>query len=256
MSSLTSIVLKDGLIRRGDPDSDSVKVLQQALIQAGYRLAGGTPDGIFGPRTEQVVRQFQLQHGLPVDGIVGIKTADLLDKPHQELVEAATPLRALNGMPHDDTASLKAFYGDPSVNFDSWKASNVTSVQCPWELYYDGKLWPHPIQFHKKAAPALARVFDAIWAKANSSNSSRILDHVRNFSGSGNYRPVRGSSRLSCHAFWAAIDFDAERLPLGVGVPVGSMPQDVVDAFKSEGFFWGGDYTGRKDPMHFQSAHE
>jgi len=30
------------------------------------------------------------------------------------------------------------------------------------------------------------------------------------------------------------------------------MPQLVIDAFKHQGARWGGDYRGRKDPMHFE----
>lgn len=36
----------------------------------------------------------------------------------------------------------------------------------------------------------------------------------------------------------------------------GAMPDAVVQCFKSEGWFWGGDFKSRKDPMHFQAAHE
>ncbi|HXF86743.1 MAG TPA: M15 family metallopeptidase [Xanthobacteraceae bacterium] len=32
------------------------------------------------------------------------------------------------------------------------------------------------------------------------------------------------------------------------------MPQAVIDAFKAEGAFWGGDFRTRQDPMHFQFA--
>lgn len=49
----------------------NVKILQGALNGRGYALV---PDGVFGPRTEAAVRQFQSDRGLIVDGIVGPQT--------------------------------------------------------------------------------------------------------------------------------------------------------------------------------------
>lgn len=244
MSSLSTLVSTDGVIKQGMSGND-VLALQLALSAAGYRVG---QDGEFGPRTDMVVRQFQQQHGLVADGKVGGLTAALLDAPHPILVQTATPMLAPNGFPHDDTASLTAFYGKP------WEDSGlIVSVMPPFPITYEGRPAQH-IPFHRKAAQALTQALDAIAGAARSDPS--VLKHVSKWSGSGNYRPVRGSSRLSTHAFWAANDFDAENLPLGHGVPSYEMPQVVVDAFKASGAFWGGDHIGRKDPMHFQYAHE
>lgn len=252
MSSLASITTKTSL-RRG-AEGPNVLALQLALTQAGYRVA---QDGDFGPRTEQVVKAFQRQHGLTQDGIVGPVTATLLDDPHDALVERAKPLVSTSSdisWPHDDTTSLLAFYGKPWEN-----PSLLVSVPVPFRMTYrndDGSLLPiKTIRFHKKAADALAKALGQIADSAKS--DATVLKHVSHFSGSYNYRPVRGSSRLSCHAFGAALDFDAEALPLGkTGIAASDMPQSVVDAFDSVNFFWGGRYTGRKDAMHFQAAHE
>lgn len=251
MSSLASIVTKD-ILRRGE-DGPNVLALQLALSQAGYRVG---QDGDFGPRTEQAVKQFQKQHGLNPDGIVGPVTATLLDQPHEELVSSAKPLttNAAYSWPHDDTASLLAFYGKP------WQDSSLlVGVPVPFRMTYRGDdnslTLIKTIRFHKRAAEALEKALNMIAVAAKS--DAGVLKHVSNLSGSYNYRPVRGSSRLSCHAFGAAIDFDAEALPLGkTGIAAKEMPAAVVEAFDSVGFFWGGRYTGRKDSMHFQAAHE
>ena len=50
---------------------DKVKQIQIAL--------GLKADGIFGVQTENVVKKFQKEHGLYVDGVVGKKTLDLLN---------------------------------------------------------------------------------------------------------------------------------------------------------------------------------
>ena len=55
---------------------DAVKLAQQLLTDYGY--APGPVDGAFGTKTEQAVKQFQTDFGLPVDGIVGPKTWAML----------------------------------------------------------------------------------------------------------------------------------------------------------------------------------
>ena len=58
---------------------DSVKRLQEKLISKGYPLPRYGADGDFGSETESAVKQFQKDHGLTVDGIVGAKTWAALD---------------------------------------------------------------------------------------------------------------------------------------------------------------------------------
>lgn len=59
-----------GLQRRGAKNS-AVYQFQAKLRDRGWKI---TVDGIFGPRTEEIVRQFQREKGLQVDGLVGEKT--------------------------------------------------------------------------------------------------------------------------------------------------------------------------------------
>lgn len=59
--------LRGRLTRFGQRGGHVVE-LQTALNPFGYNL---TTDGIFGPMTEQAVRDFQTRHGLTPDGIVG-----------------------------------------------------------------------------------------------------------------------------------------------------------------------------------------
>lgn len=260
MSSLASLVSTGGPIKSGDPDGDDVRALQLALSQAGYRVG---QDGQFGPRTLMVVQQFQTQHGLKSDGVVGALTAALLDAPSSSLVATALSVSSPMALtatgpvfmvPHDDTASLLAFYNRPWDDH-----ALLTSVPLPFTiLYRDEKSVAtlKSVQFHVKGAKALQDAFEACWEAGSKDLTNPMFNHIRNFSGTYNYRPIRGSSRLSCHAFGAAIDFDAEHLPLGKNIPASEMPEIVVKCFKDQGFFWGGDYTGRKDAMHFQLAHE
>lgn len=150
--------------------------------------------------------------------------------------------------PHDDTRALVSFYGKPG------DTSNLVLVKPPWTMTFDGK----PIkgvQIHKKCAASLKRVFDDI-AERIDNDWSKLPRGARIFDGSYNYRPVRGGSRPSCHSFGAAIDLDAEQNPMNSRGYKGTMSPIVINAFKREGWFWGGDFKSRKDPMHFQAAHE
>jgi hypothetical protein len=78
------------LIARGT-QGPAVVTLQKALNDAGSHL---DMDGKFGPKTEQAVRDFQKQHGLDSDGIVGPKTLRVLASPKPE----APPARPSGGL--------------------------------------------------------------------------------------------------------------------------------------------------------------
>lgn len=62
------------VLKRGDK-GPAVRLLQEKLNQQGAHLR---PDGDFGSRTEQEVRNFQLKRGLKPDGVVGPKTRKAL----------------------------------------------------------------------------------------------------------------------------------------------------------------------------------
>jgi hypothetical protein len=65
-----------GKIKLGDK-GDTVTTLQNALVKAGNGPL--KVDGVFGPLTEQAVKDFQLAHQLVSDGVVGAKTAPALN---------------------------------------------------------------------------------------------------------------------------------------------------------------------------------
>ncbi len=59
---------------------ETIKQIQKALCGAGHHV--GVIDGIFGVMTDEAVRNFQKEHGLTVDGIVGPATLAKL-VPHR-----------------------------------------------------------------------------------------------------------------------------------------------------------------------------
>jgi peptidoglycan hydrolase-like protein with peptidoglycan-binding domain len=68
-------------IRHGDT-GDDVKRLQRVFARMKV-LAADDVDGVFGPRTDDAVRDFQQSNGLVVDGVVGPITWSLVH-PYRE----------------------------------------------------------------------------------------------------------------------------------------------------------------------------
>lgn len=66
------------------PTGAGVKAVQKALASVYFYPDKGAPnngiDGVYGPKTADAVRRFQLIHGLTADGIYGPKTKAALEK--------------------------------------------------------------------------------------------------------------------------------------------------------------------------------
>jgi hypothetical protein len=120
-----------------------------------------------------------------------------------------------------------------------------------------GKLTPvKRFVVHQKCLLAFQSAFATIWNAYGKDQARTEANNLHWFGGCYAPRNVRGSSsKLSTHAFAAAIDLDPEHEPMNRN-HVSHMPQVVIDAFKAEGAFWGGDFINRQDPMHFQFADE
>jgi hypothetical protein len=121
--------------------------------------------------------------------------------------------------------------GDPRS--PGWGASNLTTVTSP-----SGKTF----RVNKWAAPAFSGFLAALEATGYVINQQE--------SGGYNLRNIRGSSRLSQHAFGTAIDINAEENPMGG--TTSNLPADISAIAARFGLNWGGNWRTRKDPMHFE----
>lgn len=157
-------------------------------------------------------------------------------------------------------------YPDGSVN-RSWVRANIVSMKLPpgYPMFYDGKK-VSSIRIHRLLKDDLYAIFVKIWnevrvqvkqvhgyEQSTAFYDNRTLERLKVlgldvFSGSYNFRPVRGGISLSSHAFGAAIDLDAPHNAQGTQ---GRMPPFVIRIFESHGWQWGGRWR-RPDPMHFQ----
>lgn len=75
------------------------------------------------------------------------------------------------------------------------------------------------------------------------------------FSGSYSCRMVRGSTSTWSHHAWAvAVDFDAAQNCLGCSASSSEIGQHkpFVQTWIKYGFYWGGNFSSRPDPMHFE----
>lgn len=159
-----------------------------------------------------------------------------------------------NNWPADNQAALTAFYGTPIVGDEVER--QLVNVILPFAMYYEGKgKAMKAIKFHRKAAPSLTRVLNEIWEHVGHDQAKLDKDGVSCYDGAYNPRYVRGSTtKPSNHAYGAAIDINSVHNAQGSGR--GNMPQYVIDAFKREGWRWGGDYKHSKtDPMHFEACY-
>ncbi len=118
----------------------------------------------------------------------------------------------------------------------------ITSFALPYPLFYDGTA-VHKSRCHKLIVENFQKAFEEI-------RKAGLENEVRNYSGIYARRSIRGlGSHPSTHSWGIAIDLEAEKYPLA---STKRMPEQVIQIFKDAGFFYGGDFKARKDPMHFQ----
>ena len=109
------------VLKRGSRGND-VRVIQYFLNFLGFfndRLPQISVDGIFGPATENAVRQFQSQYGLTVDGIVGRATWNAIVDAYNS---------TLNSLPDEYRSYSSLLY--PGYTITTGSSGNVvTQIQ-------------------------------------------------------------------------------------------------------------------------------
>jgi peptidoglycan hydrolase-like protein with peptidoglycan-binding domain len=65
----------------------TIKQLQRALLLLGYKI--GKADGVWGEKTRKAVVNFQKQHDLEADGLVGQETAKAINQELAKLESSA-----------------------------------------------------------------------------------------------------------------------------------------------------------------------
>jgi hypothetical protein len=165
-------------------------------------------------------------------------------------VAGGTVLVKQNWPPQSQAMS---YFGNPASS--GWEAANLVSVGCPWMLTVEGTQ-TRSIKIHRLCAASLTRVLNYIWEQCGKSQDQIHAFGYDIFDGSYNYRPIAGTSTLSEHAYGAALDFNAAANPQHATASQTKFKEDslIVQAFKGEGWTWGGDWSpAYRDAMHFQA---
>lgn len=103
------IIDGDAVVRKGDHNL-AVLEIQELLTKLNYDIGPKGADRFFGPKTESAVKKFQHDNNLVVDGIVGKKTLEMLEKVAKPITDAEIAkrqefLRKVMG-PEDETSKI------------------------------------------------------------------------------------------------------------------------------------------------------
>lgn len=131
-------------------------------------------------------------------------------------------------------------FGELTNDFES---KNIFAFDLPYPLIYGVNQ-----VFRARCHRLLIPIFQSVLAEIKANG---FENEVKNYSGIYEARNVRGLTHPSTHSWGIAIDLEAEKYPLG---SLKRFPQEIVTIFNKHGFFYGGDFKNRRDPMHFQFA--
>lgn len=137
---------------------------------------------------------------------------------------------------------INTTYGSPETD-SNFEKNYIVSFDLPYTLYYAGK----PV----KKARCHKLLVDNFKAAFQNILDAGLQDEVKNYGGIYAVRTKRGQSHPSTHTWGIAIDLEPAKFPLGSN---DRFSDGVIECFKKAGFFYGGDFKGRKDPMHFQAC--
>jgi len=131
-------------------------------------------------------------------------------------------------------------FGDCSDN--DFEENNIVYFDLPYELIFEGTSVKKG-RCHKLVVDNFIETFNLIAEKG-------FEAEVKNFSGIFYKKNMSGSpSKVSTHSWGISIDLEAEKYPLYSNK---RFPERILTIFKKFGFYYGGDFSSRKDPMHFQ----
>lgn len=223
-------------------------------------LVGAASDDPGGAVLATAVYGYQATHDLAPDGIIGPKSWAYLSRALAP-PESLTGIIPADGPPvPDGLAAVLATFGDPrpllspdgtlnQTNAALWERQTLTKATLPFSIPIDPK---DPTKGEKTTFYAHHKLVSSFVAVFTEIDRLGLRGLVRSWDGLYNFRPIRGTTtHISLHAWGAAVDLNAATNPLD---QTGDMDPKLIDVFAHFGFFWGGNFQSRPDPMHFQYA--
>lgn len=137
-------------------------------------------------------------------------------------------------------------YGLPDESYQEkyceiWKPQQ----DFPWMIHVTNAATNEPVErvlinteFKNKLIKAFGNLYKA-----------GVHTEIKTWDGCYNQRDVRGMNTTSLHAWAMAVDLNASIEKLAQQNTHWS--GQFIAIMKAAGLFWGGDWTGRKDSMHF-----
>jgi len=185
--------------------------------------------------TRAEIIALQTRIGTKPDGIWGVVSTAACKRHLRALMPTPNP------WPTGDDTSVIARFGEPGDE-EQLVGANVRGLG----IKYEGQPVRN-IRCHHLVADSLVTAITEIAA-----TPARWI--LAEYAGCYNVRPMRGSSRLSKHAWGIAIDFAPATNGLHAHWPrAASMPIEVMEAFARVGFLSAGAFWSR-DAMHFQAT--
>lgn len=181
------------------------------------------------------IKDIQKKIGATPDGEFGPKSQAACETYLKSLMPNPHP------WPSPDDSSMKNFFGNAGQE-SNLELVDVTGLG----MKYEGNT-VNRIRCHKKVASSLKSVLQEI-------SASPFAYVLGEYAGVYNFRPMRGGSRYSKHAWGVAIDLDPNKNSLHQNWPESaSMPFGVIEIFAKHGWLSAGAFWNR-DAMHFEAT--
>jgi len=185
--------------------------------------------------TRAEIIALQTRIGTTPDGIWGAVSTAACERHLRALMPTPNP------WPTGDDMSVIARFGEPGDE-EQLVGANVRGLG----VKYEGQP-VRSIRCHHLVADSLVTAITEIAA-----TPARWI--LAEYAGCFNCRPMRGSSRLSKHAWGIAVDFAPATNGLHTHWPrAASMPIEAMEAFARVGFLSAGAFWSR-DAMHFEAT--